>query len=130
MPTTNLTSGTSVSSVPVTPDFVLDERPYAEKSVQYDPDTGVLTVLRDRLTQPEDVQIVLPVAVEGQAVEVEFVDGSRAVARDDALVLPPITMYAELPVTIAFTPPATASGTRPPPVKVKISIRVRPTGGG
>lgn len=124
-----LSTDSSVSSVPVSPDFILYERGYAENSVQYDPDTGVLTVLRDRLTELGDVQLVLPVEVDGHVVSVDLDDGSQVEASGDTLVLPRLAMYAELPGTIVFTPPP-SSEAKPPPVKVKISIRVRPTGGG
>ncbi len=129
MPTNTLSSESSVSQVRVYPDFVLNERWYAENHVQYDPDTGVLAVLRDRLTQPEDVQVVLPAEVEGSEVSVEFDDGSQVIAREGAVTLPQVAMFGELACTIAFAP-APTGGVKPPPVKVKISIRVRPTGGG
>lgn len=126
---TSLSSVSPVSSVSVVPDFVLHERTYGENSVQYDPDAGVLTVLRDRLTEPGDVQIVLPAQVDDHALSVELDAATSQVVTDErSIVLPQLAMYEELSGTLVFTPAPTEA--KPPPVKVKITIRVRPTGGG
>lgn len=126
------TSPPAPKHLPIVPDFVLLGLAHAKDALSYDPDLGVLTILRDRYTELGDVQVVLPAQVDGRAltVTVESAPGSTSVESDGAShTLPPLALFEEMDLALEFTPPPSAAAPIPV-VKVKIALKVRPKGGG
>jgi hypothetical protein len=121
--------------VSVDPTFILEAREHLAGGLGYDPDFGVLTYYRDRNLPEAEIQFLLPRAISGYELSFEPTAVTTATAQPteigEWLVLPGLRMYQEYPGELGFaaTEPG-ADGAPRPKVKVKVTIRVRPTGGG
>lgn len=125
-------ASTSVE-VPITPWFILRDAECGADGVSYDPGTNVLMIQWDRALASESRQVVFPTVVDGHAVAVEIVRApreARVLVRGASLVLPALFQGEESAGDITFTPVDAAGRPGVPKIKIKITIRGRPTGGG
>ncbi len=119
--------------VNVDPGPMLHERSFGANGLSYDPDLGVLTFQLDRTLTAQQVQFMLPAVYEEHTLAAVFPDATRenpVIDDGEWILLPRLVMYQEQAGEISFEPPSTEGRVPRPKVKIKITIRVRPTGGG
>lgn len=124
---------TAPVNVTVDPAPILHERTHAASGLSYDPDLGVLTYQLDRTRSAEPVQFTLPASFEDYTLSATVetaTAGSQVIDVGDVILLPTLTMYQEYTTDLTFAPAPAGEAAGKRPIKIKFTIRVRPTGGG
>lgn len=110
------------------PTCILAGEDFISARVNFDTETSVLVYKQDRELATQPVVFVLPTAIKGYSVTVTLA-GVDIIPLASQILLPALTLYQETSVEVTFTP-APGSDAKPPKPKIKVDIRVPPTGGG
>lgn len=124
---------TTVVDVPITPSFILKDVEYRVDSVSYDPVTNVLMVQWDRSLASQSRRFVFPTRVDGHALGVTILSaprGGKAVVNGASILLPALFQNEDATAELGFTPTDSTGKPTGAKIKIKLTIRGRPTGGG